>query len=1074
MVAWLALMATIGVQTEGAESQPNLDFRISQLPGEAVPLPTDGFSVRQVNSLWHEGKYYVYGDIIRWDNPEHPDSYGSSIGVFSSPDGRKWTYHGPVVTGGDKGAWDYGGTATPGVAEFQGKFYIAYSGREFRNGLGERYLGLAVADTPLGPFTKMPDPIFPLVGHPEQPACFDDPQLVTRPGGSKLLLYYRYARWGQREWKNGADPYAVDYSVRLRTTTDPVKGWSDPRVLFTKQPGDGALEPVEAKWINGQFVLGVLNYNPGTALYVSADGENYRRCALPNLRNHVNLYRANPAANLSGLLMDGQGKVRFVNTVGFTDTNGHFTQWICPAKSTGGSAGAKRGQDSSCEYARADLPPLMEFLDGTPVRTKGDFQRRKQEIRRLLCQHFIGSFPKKVPAIISAEILQEQKKEDGSRRRQVKLTFDTPNEASFEMWVWIPKGDGPFPLLLTQPRFYQIFWAEDAVKRGYIACLYPGLDVHHKEKDYPGYENVWRTFKDEYPNATWESSLAIQAWLGSRSLDYLLDPKYGYDVTQGQVGIIGFSRYGKQSLYAAAFDERFTSVVARSSGTPTAVAYRFAGRQTFMESIEDFPSAWARANLRAYHGRENELPIEGHGLLALIAPRHCMLHTAHNDGSDPTFGVERTYLQGRDVYHFLGKPESLRNMYRTGNHESGPAPDYVTPEHRRQNLDWFDLSFGRGTAKRADFPEVLLHQFDWNAWKEHQSPEDLRNPFSSPAAIDDDRARRIAWMLGRVPKNVEGAGQYHIRSEDELGVPSSSRDRWACADTARMPVSFSGRIHGNLYYNPTIQKPVPAVIWLHPYNYSHGSNEGYGVQDTTVYHRLARQGYVVLAYDQCGFGDRLLEGPGFYEKYPGWSRLGRMVHDVRAAVDFLVDGKGKAQGEMPAVDGKQVYVLGYSLGGMVGLYATAMDDRIRGVSSFCGFTPLRTDTDAKPTGGIRRLWQWHALEPTLGLFHGREGEIPYDFDDVLKLIAPRPCLIYSPKRDRDADFGDVSACMDRARKAWRTSGEDDALTHLAPDDINRFQQSQQDTALKWLDRVTGPKKGTAAVGKPKTAAKIGS
>ncbi len=474
-----------------------------------------------------------------------------------------------------------------------------------------------------------------------------------------------------------------------------------------------------------------------------------------------------------------------------------------------------------------------------------------------------------------------------------------------------------------------------------------------------------------------------------------------------------------------------------------------------MESIEDSPSAWARASLRAYHGRENELPIEGHGLLALIAPRRCMLHTACNDGSDPTFGVERSYLQGREVYRFLGKPENLRNMVRTGNHESGPAPDYVTAKHRRQNLDWFDLSFGRGTARQSDFPEVLLHQFDWEAWKELQSPEDLKNPSTGSVATDNgDRARRIRWMLGRIPDNIEGAGQYHIRSEDELGVPSSSRDRWACAHTARMPVSFSGSIHGNLYYNPTIQEPVPAVIWLHPYNYSHGSNEGYGVQDTTVYHRLAQQGYVVLAYDQCGFGDRLLEGPDFYEKYPRWSRLGRMVYDVRAAVDFLVDDKGAVQGEMPVVDGKQIYVLGYSLGGMVGLYAAALDQRITGVASFCGFTPLRTDTNDKPTGGNQRLYQWHALQPKLGLFEGHENEIPYDFDDVLRLIAPRPCLVYSPKRDRDADFDEVAACVDRARKAWTSVDKADALTQLTSDDINRFQRPQQDATLEWLDQVT--------------------
>jgi hypothetical protein len=160
-------------------------------------------------------------------------------------------------------------------------------------------------------------------------------------------------------------------------------------------------------------------------------------------------------------------------------------------------------------YVNADLPPLMEFLDGTPVRTIRDFGRRKEEIRKLFCRYFIGSFPEEVPEIIGADVVTEGRSDDGTIRRRVKLTFATRNEASFEIDVWIPKGDGPFPLLLTQPRFYQMYWAEDAVQRGYIACLYPGLDVHHEEPDYPGYENVWQTFRDEYPKATWESSLAI-------------------------------------------------------------------------------------------------------------------------------------------------------------------------------------------------------------------------------------------------------------------------------------------------------------------------------------------------------------------------------------------------------------------------------------------------------------------------------------------------------------------------------------------------------------------------------------
>ncbi len=697
--------------------------------------------------------------------------------------------------------------------------------------------------------------------------------------------------------------------------------------------------------------------------------------------------------------------------------------------------------------ANSDLPPLLEFFDGTPVRTQEDFQRRKEEIRRLMCQYFIGTFPAEVPVIINIEVLEEQKKEDGSTRKRVRLTFDTKNKASFEMWVWIPKGKGPFPVLLTQPRYYQIGWAELALKRGYIVGLYPGVCYTHHESDYPGYESVYKIFQQEYPQATWRS-IPTKAWLASRALDYLLDEKYGYNVAKGQVCIIGFSRYGKQALIAAAFDERITSVVARSSGTPGSCPYRFAGRTGFNESPIDAPGPWFLPSLKSYTGREHEIPIDAHGWYALIVPRHCLLHTAHNDDCDPTFGVERAYMEGRKVYQFLSHPENLRILYRTGGHRSGPDPDYITNEQCHKNMDWFDLSFGRGTAKQNDFPEEFIHQFDWDTWKSHLSRKELMIPFAAKVSDDPvDRRARILWALGQAPKKVAWDGRYTFLTDAKSEM--MTHDRWQIANTARMSVSFGENVRGNIYYNPTRNNPAPVVIWLHPYSYPSGYNEGYGVQDTTIYHRLAQQGFVVLAYDQCGFGLRLLEGRDFYKNYSKWSRLGRMVHDVHTAVDFLTGGKGQAKGNMPNIRKDRIYVLGYSIGGMVGLYAAALDQRIAGVASFCGFTPLRTDTDDKPTGGIRHLWQWHALQPLLGLFHGRENQIPYDFDDVLRLIAPRPCLIVSPKHDRHADFGDIVACVKRARKAWELKERADLLTHLTPDDINRFQLDQQSMFLGW-------------------------
>jgi len=125
-----------------------------------------------------------------------------------------------------------------------------------------------------------------------------------------------------------------------------------------------------------------------------------------------------------------------------------------------------------------------------------------------------------------------------------------------------------------------------------------------------------------------------------------LNSEYRYNVAKGQVGIIGWSRYDKQSLIAAAFDNRITSVVARSPCSPGSCAYRFTSRNTFAEAPEDFPDDWFLSSLRSYTGRENKLPIDAHGWLALIAPRRYLIHTAYNDDCEPTFAVERSYMEG--------------------------------------------------------------------------------------------------------------------------------------------------------------------------------------------------------------------------------------------------------------------------------------------------------------------------------------------------------------------------------------------------------------------------------------------
>src|SRR5690606_4355481 len=131
----------------------------------------------------------------------------------------------------------------------------------------------------------------------------------------------------------------------------------------------------------------------------------------------------------------------------------------------------------------------------------------------------------------------------------------------------------------------------------------------------------------------------------------------------------------------------------------------------------------------------------------------------------------------------------------------------------------------------------------------------------------------------------------------------------------------------------------------HGYNYPLGYMWVYR-RDLHPILALVKAGYAVFAYDQTGFGSRWKEAASFYERYPRWSKMGRMVEDVRGAIDALQADS--------LVDPQRISLFGYTLGGTVGLYAAALDPRVHGVVSICGFTPMRTDTVGRGTSGLVR------------------------------------------------------------------------------------------------------------------------
>ncbi len=681
----------------------------------------------------------------------------------------------------------------------------------------------------------------------------------------------------------------------------------------------------------------------------------------------------------------------------------------------------------------ADLPDLLEFYNRRRVENLGDWAERKKEIWDLLCKYFLGTFPQTAPAIKDAEGISTER-ERGAVRKKIKLRYETDPETEITLETIQPDGSGPYPVFLTQTTHRP--WAVLAVSRGYFTCVYPGADADDQSAQ----------FEKVFPECDWRT-IPRRAWLAGRAIDYLETIR---EANTDEIAISGHSRNGKQSLIAAALDARVGSVVSSSSGSAGATPYRFASEREYLESVE-FTTwmcpDWFHPRLRFFTGREHKLPIDIHGLLGMIAPRHVLLSEGLNDGCGNTFAIERSLEAARKVFSLFDADDSIAVRWRPGGHE-------VNSTDVHSYIDWFEHSFGRNHWTSN---VTLYHGFSWAGWQESAPLIDLLP--TRPDNLDMGWKKEcLQWLLGDTPPHAaEWGGKYGAEKDHDAMM----MNRYAVPDDVlRVPVQFAEYNSGCLYLPKTYDGSKPVIIWLHPFSFPTGYKAAYAAEHDTwkaydIIHAVPKAGFPVFTFDQLGFVRRIPEGADFYTRYPGWSKMGKMVRDVQSAVDFLRNGESRDSfvtnsrfdvGDL-GLDRTPIYCVGYSLGGMVSLFSAALDDRISGVASFCGFTPMRTDTDSKSTGGLRRFWEWYGLLPRLGLYHGREHELPFDYEDVLDLIAPRECLLVTPIHDRDADYQDVCACIAKVRTA------ESKLTHISPDDYSRFQPEQFSMVINWLESL---------------------
>lgn len=275
-------------------------------------------------------------------------------------------------------------------------------------------------------------------------------------------------------------------------------------------------------------------------------------------------------------------------------------------------------------------------------------------------------------------------------------------------------------------------------------------------------------------------------------------------------------------------------------------------------------------------------------------------------------------------------------------------------------------------------------------------------------------------------------------------------------DVIRRRITFAvepdDRCHAWLMIPRAPCSPRPALVCLHQTT-EIGKDEpvGLGGKDSLHYAReLTERGYVTLSPDYPNCGEYSVDC--YAMGYASATMKGIWNH--MRGVDLLED--------MPEVDGSRIGSIGHSLGGHNTLFLAAFDERIQVAVSSCGFTLLTcSDDEGRGEAGDVKDWSHAGYMPRIAdRYECRAENLPFDFPDILKLIAPRPIFINAPMFDSMYSEG-VRECVRIVAPEYDKVDRAEDLTCAHPDCGHEFPADVREGAYEFIDRVLNEKADVA-------------
>ncbi len=251
-------------------------------------------------------------------------------------------------------------------------------------------------------------------------------------------------------------------------------------------------------------------------------------------------------------------------------------------------------------------------------------------------------------------------------------------------------------------------------------------------------------------------------------------------------------------------------------------------------------------------------------------------------------------------------------------------------------------------------------------------------------------------------------------------------------------------VTANLYLPTRGRGPFPAIL------FPLGHEEGAKAHDTwqQVLGSFAQKGYVALAWDQIGQGERVQMFDGDFGEskvrhsttehtivgiqclLTGDNLARYTIWDGMRALDYLLS--------RPEVDATRIGLTGNSGGGTHTAYLSALEDRIHVAAPSCYIT------------------SWTALLDTIGPQDAEQNLVPWigaglDHGDFIYAFAPRPFLMLSAIRDFFS-IGGARATYREAQSVYKLMGAPEKLLMVEADDGHGYTKPRRLAAYRWFGR----------------------